>query len=460
MFSNYTESGATLMTDPARKERAAFTLTPSHVTLANTLVRIIQCKVPTVGFRTEPPEQSEVHIQENTTPLPNEMLAHRIGMIPIAVPVTDEFDPKKYRVELEVANLTQESRMVTTADMRVFAQDGEGWKDLGPEGTATWFPVDSITKESIMITHLRPQWSPDSLEKIKLVAYPSVSTGEENVRYSPTCQCSFGYTIDPNPARQEEFFQNWLKESKKIMEQSQANPAQINNYKREWKTLEIQRCFLADDQNEPYSFDFEIETNGLMSVPAVVHRGIREIKVMLQKYQTLDMQIPANVSIRPTTGYRKAVEVIFTDTEDHTLGNLLQTYLVERHIMADTAPRLQFAGYKMGHPLKKELTLEIGVETDAEMTARRAIVAVIRYLLGLLDTMERDWLTVTGTAAALPQLPVPNNNGSSVSNNGSSVSNNGSLVSNNSSSISNNEGSNNEGAIPPPSRVRKSKARQ
>ena len=160
-----------------------------------------------------------------------------------------------------------------------------------------------------------------------------------------------------------------------------------------------------DEENEPYSFDFEIETNGLMSVPAVVHRGIREIKTMLQKYQTLDMQIPANVRIQPTLGHRKGVEIIFDNTEDHTLGNLLQTYLVERHIMADQAPRLTYAGYKMGHPLKKELTLEIGSEADGEMTARRAIVAVIRFLLGLLDTMERDWLTITGTAAQLPALP-------------------------------------------------------
>ena len=405
MFSNYTESGASLMTDATKKERASFTLAPSHTTIANTIVRIIQCKVPTIGFRTEPPEQSEVHIQENTTPLPNEMLAHRIGMIPIAIAAVDEFDPKKYRVELEVANPTQESRMVTTADMRIFVQDAEGWKDLGPEGNAAWFPVDATTKEPIMITHLRPQWSADSLEKIKLVAYPSVSTGEENVRYSPVCQCSYGHTIDTNPARQEEFFQNWLKESKKINEQSQVNPAQLNNLKREWGTLEIQRCFLVDEENEPYSFDFEIETNGLMSVPAVVHRGIREIKVMLQKYQTLDMQIPANVRIQPTLGHRKGVEVIFDNTEDHTLGNLLQTYLVERHIMADQAPRLTYAGYKMGHPLKKELTLEIGAEADAEMTARRAIVAVIRFLLGLLDTMERDWLTITGSVAQLPALP-------------------------------------------------------
>ena len=407
MFSNYTESGAPLMTDVNRKERASFTLAPSHVTLANTLVRIIQSKVPTVGFRTEPPEQSEVHIQENTTPLPNEMLAHRIGMIPIHVQGVDDFDPKKYRFDLEVANTSQESRMVTTADMRIFTQDGEGWRELGPEGNALMFPVDAITKEPIMITHLRPQWSPDSLEKIKLVAYPSVATGEENVRYSPICQCSYGYTIDPEPTRQEAFFQNWLKESKKINETSQAGPAQITRLKKEWTTLEIQRCFLVNEMNEPYSFDFEIETNGLMSVPAVVQRGIRETKKMLQAYETLDMKIPANVRIQPTLGYRKGVEIIFDNTEDHTLGNLLQTFLVERHIAAEgsAAPRLTYAGYKMGHPLKKELTIEIGAEDDIEMTARRAIVAVIRYLLGLFDTMEREWLTITGTAAVLPALP-------------------------------------------------------
>jgi len=159
-----------------------------------------------------------------------------------------------------------------------------------------------------------------------------------------------------------------------------------------------------------------------MSVPAVVHRGIREIKTMLQKYQTLDMQIPANVRIQPTLGHRKGVEVIFDNTEDHTLGNLLQTYLVERHIMADQAPRLTYAGYKMGHPLKKELTLEIGSEADGEMTARRAIVAVIRFLLGLLDTMERDWLTITGTATQLPVLPpVPAAAGAAVVNEGTPV---------------------------------------
>jgi len=399
------------MTDTSKKERASFTLAPSHTTLANSLVRIIQSKIPTIGFRTEPPEESEVQILKNTTPLPNEMLAHRIGMIPIAITTVDEFDPKKFRVELSISNSDQESRVVTTKDFKVFTQDAEGWRELTPEEALVWFPADSITKDHIMITTLRSQWSADSLEAIEIKAYPSVATGEENVRYSPVCQCSYGLTIDPDQSRQESFFQSWLVESKKIKDTAQVNPTQLNNLRREWKTLEIQRCFLVDDKNQPFSFDFEIETNGIMSVPAVVHRGIRELKKLIQKYEAFDMQIPAGVNIQPTLGARKGVEIIFQNNEDHTLGNLLQTYLVERHIEGNAAPHLSYAAYKMGHPLKKELIIEIGAPDAPEMTARKAIVDVVRYLLGVLDNMEREWLALTGEGQvapaplALPEAP-------------------------------------------------------
>ena len=266
-----------------------------------------------------------------------------------------------------------------------------------------------------MITTLRPQWSADSLEAIEIKAYPSVATGEENVRYSPVCQCSYGLTIDPDQSRQESFFQSWLIESKKIKDTAQVNPTQLNNLRREWKTLEIQRCFLVDNKDQPFSFDFEIETNGIMSVPAVVHRGIRELKKLIQKYEAFDMQIPAGVNIQPTLGARKGVEIIFQNNEDHTLGNLLQTYLVERHIEGGAAPHLSYAAYKMGHPLKKELIVEIGAPDAPEMTARKAIVEVVRYLLGVLDNMEREWLALTGEGQVAPaSLDLPQAPASSV----------------------------------------------
>jgi len=411
MFSNYVESGAPLMTDPTLKERANFTLSPSHVTLANSLVRVIQCKVKTVGFRTEPPEESEVKISANTTPLPNEMLAHRIGMIPIAIIDVDEFDPALYKVELEITNNTQEVMPVTTENFKIFVQDSEGYK---PVNTKSWFPADGITKDHILITNLRPQWTSDGAEKIVLHAKPCVSTGEENIRYSPVCSISYGHTIDPDVARQEKFFQDWLLESKKIKDTAQTNPTNLTNLKREWNLLEKQRCFLVNEKNEPYSFDFEIETNGIFSVPTVVYHGIRELKKIIQKYETLETVLPANVEIRPTQSARLGVDVIFRGGEDHTLGNLLQTYLVERHIEGGVGPGITYAAYRIPHPLKKELIVEIGAEKDVEQTARKAIVAVVRFLLGELDKMEAEWLTLTAPESRpVPATPQSSRNESS-----------------------------------------------
>jgi DNA-directed RNA polymerase subunit L len=401
MFSNYKEVGAPLMTDSNRKERATFTISPSHFTLANSIVRVIQSKIPTVGFRTEPPEESEVEILTNTTPLPNEMLTHRIGMIPIAIFGVDEFEAKRYRVELNVENATQEPRSVTTRDFQVLMEDSEGWK---PIDSSQWFPADSITKDHILITVLRPQWSADSMEKISLKANPSVGTAEENVRFSPVCTCSYGLTIDTDAVRQEQFFNDWLRDSKKINDASQINPTQLSALRREWMTLEIQRCYLINEKDQPYSFDFSIETNGIFSVPEVFHQGIRQLKKLIQRYEGLDVAIPDGVVIQPTLGARRGVEVLFTNGEDHTLGNLLQTFLVERHIQEDISPRISYASYKISHPLKKELVVEIGAEKDAEIVARKAIVAVVRYILGVLDQMEREWLAFTGTAQPLPTL--------------------------------------------------------
>ena len=65
-----------------------FTLTPTHVTYANTLRRLMMTGVETVAFRadmTSTGTTTDVMIRENTTPMTNEMLAHRIGLLPIAV---------------------------------------------------------------------------------------------------------------------------------------------------------------------------------------------------------------------------------------------------------------------------------------------------------------------------------------------------------------------------------------
>jgi len=111
MFSDYVESGPSLLNPAAGTIRADFKLN-ANVTLANVIRRMIISATPAVAFRTEPAETSEMSITVNTTPLVNEIISHRIGMIPILADVTT-FDPARYEFILDKENTTKDMIDVT-----------------------------------------------------------------------------------------------------------------------------------------------------------------------------------------------------------------------------------------------------------------------------------------------------------------------------------------------------------
>jgi DNA-directed RNA polymerase alpha subunit len=66
-----------------------FTMSPVVVTYANTLRRAVQTEVEVLGFRADMLEDgstADVKILKNTTPMSNEMLADRVGLLPIQMP--------------------------------------------------------------------------------------------------------------------------------------------------------------------------------------------------------------------------------------------------------------------------------------------------------------------------------------------------------------------------------------
>jgi DNA-directed RNA polymerase subunit L len=57
--------------------------------------------------------------------------------------------------------------------------------------------------------------------------------------------------------------------------------------------------------------------------------------------------------------------------QDHTFGNMIQTYLEQNHIYeTDQKPggpiKITYAGYEVPHPLRDEMVVRIGVATQAE----------------------------------------------------------------------------------------------
>ena len=398
MFSEYVESGPTLMNPAEGKIRAMFKLN-ANVTIANTIRRAIISSTPAVAFRTEPAETSEMSITVNTTPLVNEIISHRIGMIPISADLTT-FDPARYEFVLDKENTTKDMIDVYASDFQIFMKNPENPLEAPVQvPTAQFFPPDPITGETVLITRLRPQWNRSAPnEHIKLKAKASISTGKENIRWSPVSQCSYEYTRDTNEEHLEDVFTSWLLNTKKIAKITDLPEEKLAELKREFNTMEVQRCYLTDERGNPTNFTFYLESVGTQPIPLIVSNGLKACEALVRKYEDIDATLPKNVVVRQGDARFPCVDIVFTD-ESHTLGNLLETYLVENHVDGESQPRITYAGYKVPHPLRPEMFVRIGVEADGgdteqeQMIARQAVANVCRGLRDQFRTLQASWET-------------------------------------------------------------------
>jgi DNA-directed RNA polymerase subunit L len=373
---------------------------------------MIISSTPSVAFRTEPAEKSEMSISVNTTPLVNEIISHRIGMIPILADYT-KFEPDRYEFILDKENTTKDMIDVFASDFQIFMKNPENPLEAAVQvPTAQFFPPDPITGETVLITRLRPQWNRSAPnEQIRLKAKASISTGQENIRWSPISQCSYEYTRDTNPDHLEDVFTNWMLYTKKIEKITDVPEEKLAELKREFNTMENQRCYLTDERGNPTNFTFYLESVGTQPIPVIVSNALRAAEALMRKYEDIDATLPKNVVVKQGDARFPCVDIVFTD-ESHTLGNLLETYLVENHVDGEAQPRITYAGYKVPHPLRPEMFVRIGVEsdggdTDHEQTiARQAVANVCRGLRDQFRILQASWdarntaVTVTKVASA------------------------------------------------------------
>jgi DNA-directed RNA polymerase alpha subunit/DNA-directed RNA polymerase subunit L len=419
MFEEYKEKGHPLLgSAEGAKLNATVRLTRSNVTMANTLRRSILSLTPSVAFPVR-----GIAIHHNTTPIPNEMLELRIGLIPIrANPVT--FEPDLYEFRLDKTNTGLESMDIFASDIEVWRKDPMG-EPVQLE-TRDFFPPDPVTKETVLITRLQPQWNPVAPnQRLAFTSRATVSNGTEDARFSPVAACAYGYTRDPSEEKEAAVKKKWLRDSKKIyvteglareqiaalgdkiVKWEELDPEKRGELDREYKTMEIQRCYLTDERGEPNDFTFQLESVGIQPLPAIGESGLSACEALVAKYQDLDATLPDNVQLQVADTRFPAIDLLF-QYEGHTLGNLLETYLGMNHVTVEgvaegkAEPKLSYVAYKVPHPLKAEMVLRIGclggsetpVETQKQI-ARSAVSVVCRNLKDQFRALKESWMRAT-----------------------------------------------------------------
>jgi len=418
MFADYKEDGHALLGDVGSKANATFRLENTNITMANVVRRCILSHTPSVAFRTEPADKSDVVISVNTSGLPHEMVAHRIGMLPVrANPVG--FDPELYEFRLDVENKTSKSIDVCASDIEVWKRNPDApLEEPVKQNTADFFPPDPVTGDTALIVELGPQWNPSAPnQRLAFTAKASVSIGAENSRWSPVSVCAYGYTLDPSPEKIQAVKTKWLRNTKKIYvregmpkeEQEKLDPKAVKwedmdgdkqaALTREFNTMEIARCYKMDERGEPNDFTFTIESVGIQPIPAIVQAGLAALEAIAKQYSNMDTTMADNVTLTMGDARFPCVDVHFKD-EGHTLGNLLETLLIDDHVAGTVEPHVTYAGYKVPHPLRKEMFVRIGFpEGDSEVqqqTARSVIAVVCRKIIQEARALQQSWAVAAG----------------------------------------------------------------
>ena len=377
-----------------------FTLSPIHVSYANTLRRLILTGVETVAFRadmTSTGTTTDVLVKKNDTPMTNEMLAHRIGLLPIHIQEPLKWNSDKYIFKLIASSDKDSIKYVKSSDFEI-REIVENEDEPVIVSTSQFFPPNPITNDTCLIATLQAG-SGSTEQNIEIVAKASLGTGRENARFMPVSQCSYEYTLDTDPLRRQELFEKWLSQTKMVSGDIDKSSEKYKELEREFNTMEIKRCYLKNEKDEPYSFDFTIESVGVLSVPYIVQRACEVGENMCNRYVNIDKgELPEEITISSANCRIIGYDFLIRNN-DHTLGNLLQTWLVENHVDGDMEPRITYAGYSVPHPLRDEMLLRIGVEDGEEATARKAFAAAARGCAQMFKKMKESWMRANGMSA-------------------------------------------------------------
>jgi DNA-directed RNA polymerase subunit L len=202
-------------------------------------------------------------------------------------------------------------------------------------------------------------------------------------------------------------FVKWLDVAKKASAVEKGSE-RYNELRREFNTMQIKRCFKINEKNEPFSFDFTVETAGVLPVQYIVKRACEVGENMCSRYVNIHHgDLPEEITISSADTRIIGYDFLIRG-HDHTLGNLLQTWLVENHIQGEATPKVTYAGYSVPHPLRDEIILRIGVEDGEEATARLALAEAAKGCVDMFQKLRIAWQGATGAPVA-PSIAVRRN---------------------------------------------------
>eukprot|EP01102_Stenamoeba_stenopodia_P010984 TRINITY_DN3353_c0_g1_i3.p1 TRINITY_DN3353_c0_g1~~TRINITY_DN3353_c0_g1_i3.p1 ORF type:complete len:329 (-),score=68.37 TRINITY_DN3353_c0_g1_i3:379-1365(-) len=294
-----------------------FELRRTDTSMANALRRVMISEVPTIAI-------DLVEVEQNTTVLHDEFLAHRLGLIPLQSSKVEEMNySRDCTCESTCANCSVEYVLdVTCRDSNMIDVTSH---DLRPVGARTdILPVHSdssaatgaslsssstlLDRSQDRINEERPEASGILIvrmrkgQELKLRAIAKKGVGKEHAKWSPSCGTV--YQFDPDIHINYDVMDQ-LEEQEKI-EWVNSCPTKVYRYNEDNQQVEIENaraCMFCNECKlkaealgrpdlvtigmKPERYIFSVETTGSLSPEEVVMSAIKELRAKLENVRAI-----------------------------------------------------------------------------------------------------------------------------------------------------------------------------
>jgi DNA-directed RNA polymerase subunit L len=316
---------------------SSFEINNIDLAIINGIRRVILTDIPIAGIIGEKLENDDpsVDIVINNGALHNEIIIHRIGLIPICLKEEeiDNYKDNSIHIELNVKNTTNKTLDVLTSDITATRNS----VNIDKKELADIFPANKISGNHILITRLRTG------EHLHFKAKVVKRTGRDNASFNPVSLSNFSYIQDPKEAD------------------------------KKTNILDKERSYYKNKYGDAVRFKFDIESiNHNIGPKYLVSKSldiiIAKLELLRRELNNTDASAASaatKVKIQQFQDIAGTYEFIIEDDDD-TLGNIIQSHIHNHFIRENNKYKdkisCTYIGYICPHPLKSLMILRISLE--------------------------------------------------------------------------------------------------
>jgi len=336
-----------------KAEKHSFNIKNVDLGIVNAIRRIILSEIPVIGFYGEDKdEDSTINIIINNSPLHNEFMIHRIGLIPLHISeeITENYEDNDYEFELNVENKSSDTINITTGNITGKYKE----KNLTTAELNKIFPSNKTTNSKILITRLRGG------EHIHFTAKAIKRTGKLNASFSPVSLSNFFYIQNKEEADKKE------------------------------NVLDKERSYYKNEFGDPSIINFQIESVNGFSYKYLFQKAL---DIINEKLQNLIIKLSSKeIEIIKVQNCENSYEFKIMN-EDDTLGNLIQSLVHNRYIRSKSkdAKNCHYIGYICPHPLISELLIRFTLDNDNIQEFYDFFIDNCKEITKIINEIKAEW---------------------------------------------------------------------